>query len=372
MSRALSEVVEHYMSALLDHLAGEGEAALRYAFELGRRALAEGVGLLDLTAVHHEALSNLLRGSLTPEECVRVVTQAGEIFAEMLAPFEMTQRGYQEANVALHAVNRKLTAANQTLKEEITKRAQAEEQLHQQQAELAHAQRLSTIGEIMAVMAHELSQPLTAISSYMDGAARRFGSEIKANPTLGEILDQTAKLARRAAEIVHTLRGFVRKQDLDWQSVDINKVIQETLSLLSAEARKRKVTITVNLASELPYLQGDVVQLQQLLVNLIVNGMEAMEATSAAGRRLTLRTSVNAKPEIEISVSDTGPGFTSDVANRIFDPFVTTKKQGLGLGLSICRSIVEAHGGRISAHSKAGATFIVTLPIAGCENHHAA
>jgi C4-dicarboxylate-specific signal transduction histidine kinase len=249
--------------------------------------------------------------------------------------------------------------------QDISERKQAQEQLRRQQTDLAYAHRLSTIGEITAVTAHELNQPLTALLAYAQGAARRFHAEAKAHPELGEMLEQITKLAKRAADVVRGIRDFVRNQNVEWQIVDVNALIRDTVCLVGAEIERKKIKTALHLSSELPPLQGNPVSLQQLLLNLILNGIEAMAAVEAQRRSLTLSTFLNAEHEIEISVADTGAGLSPEVKDRLFDPFVSTKKKGLGLGLSICRTIAESHRGCLWAHSnpECGATFHVIFPL---------
>lgn len=247
---------------------------------------------------------------------------------------------------------------------DMTEQKQIEQRLLQQQAELCHAQRLSTVGELAGVMAHELNQPLGAIANYLEGITLRFEKELASHPELGEMVERTLKLSESAAQIVRNIRALVRKQDPNRQRVDINALIRETVRLLGPEVARRQIRITLDLAFNIQPLWGHRVYLQQLLVNLILNGMEAMEAVNAKNRRLILQT-LSADRAIEIRITDTGVGFAEELTTRLFEPFMTTKKEGVGLGLSICRTIAEAHGGEISADSRPGegATFRVTLPI---------
>jgi two-component system sensor kinase FixL len=247
---------------------------------------------------------------------------------------------------------------------DLTERKRLEERLQQQQAELLHVQRLSTAGELAAMMAHELNQPLGAITNYLGGVTLRFGSVLEANPGLNEAIGETLRLAKRAADVVDGIRDLVRRRESEREWTSIGAIAEETLALVRPELDRRRIKLTVAIPSGLPRLWGQRVHLQQLLLNLMLNAMDAMETTPASARRLTLEAGSNAAADIEIAITDTGAGFPPDLAIRLFEPFVTTKPEGLGLGLSICRSIVEAHGGRISARSATGkgATFSVILP----------
>jgi two-component system sensor histidine kinase DctS len=246
---------------------------------------------------------------------------------------------------------------------DITEQKQIEQRLLQQQSELCHAQRLITIGELAGVMAHELNQPLGAIANYLEGAIIRYEREFTSNPELGKVLEHTLGLAERATHILRNIRALVRKQDPSRQGVDINTLIWETVQLIGAEIARREVRITLDLALNIRPLWSHRVYLQQLLLNLTLNSMEAMEAIDTKNRWLTIQT-LGTDRAIEIRITDTGVGFGEELTTRLFEPFITTKKEGVGLGLSICRTIVEAHGGEISADSRPGqgATFRVTLP----------
>ncbi len=247
---------------------------------------------------------------------------------------------------------------------DITEERVAEEKERQQQAELAHVQRLAAMGEAAAALAHELNQPLAAIVSYVEGASLRFQKEIGTNPALGEILDQTGRSARRAAHVVRALRGFMRKGDASFRPIDVNHTVREALRLLEPEAKRRGVSVRMELAQELPPVFGDRVQIEQLLVNLIGNGMEAMEASDSGARHVLVSTGLSPKGKIEIGVCDSGPGIPAGLRDRLFTPFFTTKPRGLGMGLAVCRSIAERHGGSIWAEEQgsSGATFHVLLP----------
>ena len=246
---------------------------------------------------------------------------------------------------------------------DITEQKQIEQRLLQQQGELCHAQRLITIGELAGVMAHELNQPLGAITNYLEGATMRYEKEFTSNPELGKVLEHTLRLAEHATHVVRNIRALVRKQDPSRQGVDINTLIRETVQLIGAEIARREVRITLDLALNIRPLWSHRVHLQQLLLNLILNSMEAMETIDTKNRRLTIQT-LGTDRAIEIRLTDTGVGFGEELATRLFEPFITTKKEGVGLGLSICRTIVEAHGGGILADSRPGqgAIFRVTLP----------
>ena len=240
----------------------------------------------------------------------------------------------------------------------------AAERVRRMQVDLAHAQQLSAVGETAATLAHELNQPLNAIVSYVEGAMMRFQPEIRAHPALGEVFANSARMARRASEVVRSVRTLVRKAEVAFESIDMNDVVREVVRLLDAEARTRGVDVRVELGSEPLMIAADHVQIEQLLVNLMVNGMEAVETNPPENRHLIVSTAKAANGEITLQVSDNGPGIEAEIRNELFKPFVTTKHKGLGMGLAVCRSIVEHHGGgiRVGDSGGSGTTFLVALP----------
>ncbi len=239
----------------------------------------------------------------------------------------------------------------------------AEEQMLQHQAEIAHVCRVSTMGEIATGLAHELNQPLTAILNYARGASRRLAADRERNAPLLDALEQVATQAERAGEIIRRVREFVRKRDVRRTRVDLNAVVQGAARMASAKAAKSKVEVRLHLLPDLPAVQADFVQLEQVVLNLLLNAIEAMEG-QAGRRELHARTSVNSGQEVLVQVTDVGTGLAPEHVEKIFEPFYTTKTEGMGMGLSIGRSIVEAHGGRLwtTPDGPHGATFSFTVP----------
>src|ERR671930_36771 len=178
------------------------------------------------------------------------------------------------------------------------------------------------------------------------------------------MLERTAARARRANAVVRNLRLLSRKQDGRRAPVDVNALIQQTIQLIRSDASKKGIDVVSELAPSVPFLEGNAIQIQQLILNLLLNAVDALESSLRTPKCVRVETSV-ASQEIELRISDTGPGIAPVILSRLFEPFVTTKEQGLGLGLSLCRSIVEAHGGHIVAQSTSdeGATFIIRLPL---------
>ena len=251
------------------------------------------------------------------------------------------------------------------LGEDITDRRTAQELARQRQAELAHVSRLSHLGEMATGLAHELNQPLAAIASYMQGCLRRLESDSFNREELLDAIQQTAAQAERAADIIKWVRAFVRKGEHRRKATDLNELVREVAQILERELATGGVSLRLELAADLPYVDVDHVQIQQVILNLMRNGMEATAATGRARHTITVRTSPTDGPAVELAVQDTGDGVRQEVMDRLFEPFVTSKEQGMGMGLSISRSIVDAHGGRLwlAPNRDRGCTFLFTLPL---------
>jgi C4-dicarboxylate-specific signal transduction histidine kinase len=224
--------------------------------------------------------------------------------------------------------------------------------------------RLSTIGEMAAELAHELNQPLAAISNYAGGCVRRLQADSGEPRELIAALEEITLQANRASEILKGIRNFARKREAQRALVDINAYVSAVASRAAFAARKHQVTIQFELNDALPLVAADGIQLEQVLLNLLLNGFEAMHDVDESRRQLHIRTAATAEQLIEVTVTDHGHGFPPEIAEDIFHPFFTTKPEGLGMGLSISRSIVEAHGGKLTAvlNHDHGATFRFTLP----------
>jgi signal transduction histidine kinase len=238
----------------------------------------------------------------------------------------------------------------------------AEELLRQTQANLAHINRVSMMGELAASLAHEIKQPIAAGVSNAEACLLWLARD---QPDLGEVREaarEMVKESRRAADIIDRLRSFYKKgAPPERELVDVNEVVREMLGLLRSEANRYSIPMRADLAAELPRVMADRVQLQQVFMNLMLNGIEAMKDT---GGELRIKSERIEDDQLRISISDTGVGLPREKVDNIFDAFVTTKPQGTGMGLKITRSIVEAHGGRLwaTANTGRGATFYFTLP----------
>jgi len=243
-------------------------------------------------------------------------------------------------------------------------REQSEAELQTLRGELAHVQRVSTLGQLSTALAHELNQPLGAILSNADAAEMLLDAEPPALDKVREILADIRKDDERAGEVIRRMRALLRKRELAMQRLDVNESVQSVLELVKADATLRGTAIRPELAPGPLPTRGDRVHLQQVLLNLIINGMEATVSLPSPERCLSVRTGQNAAGEIEVAVSDNGPGIPPDQLSRLFEPFFTTKPQGMGMGIAIARTIIQAHHGRIWAENNrdGGATFRFTLP----------
>jgi two-component system sensor kinase FixL len=233
--------------------------------------------------------------------------------------------------------------------------------------ELTHAARLALVGELTASIVHEVQQPLTAILANASSGMLLTKEWTKSSDVaqLGEIFGDIHHEGSDAAQTIERVRTLVRKRPLELRSLDVNEVANDVLRLVAADANRRHVTLRAELLPALPSITADRVCLQQVILNLIVNAMDAMEQNERARRKVVVRTRQTADT-VEVAVSDTGHGIEADHLPRLFDAFFSTKKDGVGLGLAISRSIVEAHSGRIWAQDDdgRGATFRFTLPVA--------
>ena len=248
---------------------------------------------------------------------------------------------------------------------DVTELKQAEKELAAARLDLAHAARLALVGQLMASIMHEIQQPLTSILANAS-AGLRILQQQENGDALAELRETFSDIrgqSNAAAEIIHRLRTLVRKRPLDLQPLDVNEVADDVLLLVHADARRRGVTLRAELAPSLPTINADRVSLQHVLLDLIVNAMDALGETE--GERLVIVRTRADMGSVEVAVSDNGQGIAADHRPRVFDAFFTTKPEGIGLGLAIARSIVEAHRGRIWAdeHDGRGATFRLALPL---------
>jgi PAS domain S-box-containing protein len=248
---------------------------------------------------------------------------------------------------------------------DVTARKSAEEEAHRLRDQLAHVARVTTVGELAAAIAHEVNQPLCAILGNAQAAQRLLASDSPDLAEVGEALRDIVAGGRRARDVIARIRGLLQNRRPEPAPVDLNEATREAVALLQHRLTRKGVDLSLDLSADLPPVLGDRVQLQQVLLNLLVNAIEAM-AAAARPRELSVRSARDEAGTVIVSVRDSGPGIAPEHAGRAFDPFFTTKPGGLGVGLAISRSIVAAHGGRIWAESNAarGAAFHFSLPAA--------
>ena len=294
---------------------------------------------------------------------------ANEKLEQEIGERRRAERALQEAHAELELRVRQRTAelakANDELREEIVQRQRAEEELQALQVDLSHVARVSTMGEMAASIAHEVNQPLTAIVTNGNAATRWLAGT---KPNLDEAIDAVNRIIKegnRASQIIKEIRQFVKKTPPQKTSLQINDLIRDTLALVQRQMEKNQVRLQMELAPQLPAVLAERVQLQQVLLNLIINGVEAMNAVTERAREMRIQSQWEQEPgRVLVAVRDSGPGLKPAILERLFDAFFTTKEHGMGMGLSIARSIITAHGGAIwaTANPDQGATFQFTVP----------
>jgi signal transduction histidine kinase len=255
---------------------------------------------------------------------------------------------------------------------DITDRKRAEERLRASERrlldalmELARITRVTTLGELTASIAHEVNQPLAAAVANAEACLRWLDRDTPDLAAARRSVEWAIDDSRRASEVIRRVRALTKKSDIEKVPLDVNDVVRETIGLVQREVFSQQVSLRTELAPALPAILGDRVQLQQVIINLVMNGIEAMQSVTGRPRELLIRSRHDEKQLVLVSVTDCGVGISAENADRLFNAFFTTKSSGMGMGLSICRSIMEAHGGRLwaTANMPHGATFQFTLPV---------
>jgi C4-dicarboxylate-specific signal transduction histidine kinase len=242
--------------------------------------------------------------------------------------------------------------------------ARREREYREVQNELAHANRVATMGQLTASIAHELKQPLSAVATNGDASLRWLRRQPPEIEKAAQSVEQMVADVNRASVIVDRIHSLVKKHVPRKEKLDINGAILEVVGVIQSEVIKNNVTARMELAESLPHIQGDRVQLQQVILNLMINSIQAMSDLAGRERELHVTTELFASEAVRVGVRDSGPGLSPESLSRLFEPFYTTKPEGMGMGLSICRSIIEAHGGRLWAipSEPQGALFQFTIP----------
>jgi len=319
--------------------------------EVCKRAMEKGNA--DASAVY-QGLIRVLDGSL-PEFVMeyRCPTSIEELWFEMVIHPLYRQEG-----------GAMITHLN------ITKRHRAELEAQTLLHELAHVSRVAVLGELTASVTHELSQPIMAIQTHAHAAKRMIADKSFAPTDLEEVVSDILADNLRAEKILRQLRAFLKKDRLQLVPLKLNNLIRDVSELLQDEAERKKVKVSLSLDPAQPRVRGERIQLQQVVLNLMLNAIEAMRKDKMSHRQLSIETSVTNDSEVTVLVRDTGPGIPAERMGRVFEPFFTTKTDGLGMGLAICRSIVELHGGGISVanNPEKGVSFRVVLPALGKGN----
>jgi PAS domain S-box-containing protein len=248
---------------------------------------------------------------------------------------------------------------------DISAAKRAEQELRHAQAELAHISRVTTLGELTASIAHEVNQPITGVVTNAEAALGWLGAEPPNLDQVREVLGQIVKDGMRAGDVIHRIRALTKKAPSRMARVDVNEAVLDVIALTRSELLRHGVSPETQLATGLPLIEGDRIQLQQVILNLILNAIEAMNGVDEGAREIRISTGREASNGVLVSVRDLGRGLEPHSVNRLFEAFYTTKPDGLGMGLAICRSIIEAHGGRLwaTANELRGAVFQFTLPL---------
>jgi two-component system sensor kinase FixL len=321
------------------------------------REEAVGRTVLDLDIYEREGDRGKLIALVDEQDRVRnfelnVRTRRGEPLQVLLAA-EVVEMGGEPCLI--------------TIMRDVTGQRRAELEARDQRQQLTHLTRVAMLGELSGALAHELNQPLTAILSNAQAAQRLLARDPSDITEVREILKDIVEADQRAGEVIRRLRALLKKGESKFAPVDMNEILNEVLELAHGDLMTRSVSVVTRYNFGLPRVSGDRVQLQQLLLNLVTNACEAMNARERSQRKLTVATSYEWDGTIHVAVADTGGGVAPDRVDRVFEPFFTTKDQGLGLGLAICRTIASAHGGRLWTMNNAdgGATFHLSIPTQG-------
>jgi PAS domain S-box-containing protein len=358
--RRLQEVLDHAMAAIyLRDAEGRYRLVNRYWEEMAQRPAADVVG------------RNV--EEIMPPEAVAALQEHNRLVLESRQPmqFEETIRSHDGVHTYVSVKFPQFDAHGRAvgvwgISTDITERKRAEEQARQHQAELAHVLRLGTVGEMAAGLAHEINQPLGAVANYAQGAVLRMRNGSVRPAELLPVLEAMAHEALRAGEIVRRMRDLVRKEPSELKLADLNALVRDSAKVVEGDARQLGIEIQLDLASELPAVLCDGVQIEQVILNLLRNALEAVQGHSDGGGCVAITTAVSGRDAVAVSVRDNGVGLPEPSVD-VFAPFFSTKAHGLGMGLSISRSIIEAHHGQVCAtrNDDGGSTFSFSLPLDG-------
>jgi C4-dicarboxylate-specific signal transduction histidine kinase len=324
-------------------------------------ALAEPLFAADPYIRQHRARSVLCLPLLNQAKLIGALYLENNLSSRVFSPARIAALRLVASQAAISLVNARLY---RDVAEREVKSRESEQRYREIQAELAHACRVATMGQLAASIAHEVSQPLASTLASAQAALRWSGA---APPNLEETrlcLERIVKDAHRGSEVLDRIRGLIRKAPQPKEPVNLNEVIGEVIEITQSQAQKGGVSVEAQMASGLPRVDGDRVELQQVVLNLVMNALEAMSGAGVVKGELRICTQTNEAGQVWVCVSDSGPGFGAHSIGQLFTPFYTTKPTGLGMGLSICRSIIETHGGQlwIEANQPCGAVVQFVLP----------
>lgn len=379
---ALWQVDTRGASAAFDQLKADGVSDIAAYLEEHPELVERAKDSVLVTAVNRQAVSLLRAGDAADLVApVRYIFTATPDLAKrvMVAHFEGRRNYIEETKVAAHdgtVIDVLFTVTYPERPDQldsslltmvgIEERLKTEVQLRQLQADFAHAARLSTLGELATSIAHEIKQPLAAIVTNAETSLRWLSRDDVSLSKLEKLTSRIISNARRASDIVQRIRGMAVKREPEQMPLDLNEVVEAALLFVRHDLDTKSITLSVKYGTQLPRVIGDRVQLQQVAVNLLVNGIQAIAQAARIVRRIELRTSADGDGTVAFTIRDTGPGIADENLDRIFDSFFTTKDEGMGIGLAICQSIIGAHGGRLVAsnHPDGGAQFRFSLPAA--------
>ena len=328
---------------------GASTAALWLAFrttDLGQKLIAAVVMGLAISGMHYTAMGGTTFAAHGP------------------VPEVHGYASLDQTNLALAVAGTTFVILASALIASLSEQKRAEEALREAQADLAHVTRVTTLGEIAASIAHEVNQPLAAVVANAEACLRWLDRGTPDLDAARRSVEWIIDDANRAGEVIRRVRALANKSDVEKAPLDINDVVKEVIALVQGELVSHRVSLRMEFANALPVVPADRVELQQVVINLVMNGIEAMQSVTDRPRELLIRSLQDETQQVLVSVTDCGVGISAENADRLFNAFFTTKTNGMGMGLSICRSIIEAHGGRLwaSANLPHGATFQFTLP----------
>ena len=357
----LSVTVRNAPMGIVTYHFGETFASTNRAFESMMGYSNSELHTKDLASLTH------------PDDRAELKRLTNEAHNGRVEQFSLRLRLLKKTGDAVHVVTHSAITHDQYGKpdliiaqvEDLTAEIQALEAERQHQDRLTHVARLSTLGEMTAGIAHEINQPLTAISMYAQSSVRMLEAGIPKPERLREALEKLSAQSLRAGAVIDRVQRLVRKQQSMFEEVHVNDLIGDILRLAESDARVNDTQISLDLAADLPTVNADPIQIQQVLLNLIRNGIDAMRGIGCCHGSLLTITTRRLDDAVEVSVSDRGTGVAPELTETIFTPFTTTKSNGMGIGLTMCRSIIDAHGGQLNYRNNPdhGATFYFQLPM---------